>query len=56
MKNKIELGKLRNEINIFLIVLLVILYSNDFIVLANIIVASAIITKIVNYIIEKVGA
>lgn len=55
MKNRIELGKLRNEKNIFLIVLLVILYAMDFLVLANIIVASAIITKVINYIIEKVG-
>ena len=56
MKNRNEIRKMKNDIRTFIIVLLIMLYAMDFLVLANIIVASAIITKIVNYIIEKVGA
>lgn len=56
MKNKEELRRIKNDIRTFVVVLLIMLYAMDFLVLANIIVASAIITKIVNKIIEKVGA
>ena len=56
MKNRNEIRRIKNDIRTFVIVLLIILYAMDFLVLANIIVASAIITKIINHIIEKVGA
>lgn len=56
MKNRIELENLKKNLRTFIIIFLIMLYAMDFLVLANIIVISLVLTKIINYIIERLGA